>query len=65
VDYLFFGVMAAMALGRWLEVRGGSPRTSDGEPATEKDFHRYLALLLGGGVTIWLLANAFGNHAGG
>jgi hypothetical protein len=61
-DYVFFATLAVMVLGRWLEALGGAPLTSVGEPATSKDFYRYVASLLGAGVTIWILANAFGNH---
>ena len=61
-DYVFFATLAVMILGRWLEVLGGVPRTSVGEPATLKDFYRYVASVLGAGLTIWIIANAFGNR---
>ncbi len=63
-DYLFFAILAAMILGRWLEVLGGVPETTDGEPATRKDFYRYIVLVLIVGLAIWIIANAFGNRGG-
>ena len=64
-DYVFFVTLAAMILGRWLEVLGGHPLTGVGEPATPKDFYRYVVVVLGTGVTLWILVNAFGNHGRG
>jgi hypothetical protein len=64
-DYVFFAILGGMILGRWLEVLGGIPLTSVGEPATRKDFYQYVALVLGAGLTIWIVANAFGNHGRG
>ena len=61
-DYVFFAILATMILGRWLEVLGGVPLTSVGEPATKKDFYRYVAFVLGAGLAIWILANTFGNR---
>ena len=63
-DYVYFGTLAAMVLGRWLEVLGGQPRTSEGELATPRDFRRYVAAVLIAGLAVWGLANAFGNHGG-
>ena len=64
-DYIFFATLAVMILGRWLEVLGGIPLTSVGEPATRKNFYKYVAWVLGAGVAIWIIANAFGNHGRG
>ena len=61
-DYVFFAILGVMILGRWLEVRGGVPLTSVDEPATRKDFYRYVAFVLVAGLTIWIIANAFGNR---
>lgn len=61
-DYVFFATLAMMILGRWLEVLGGVPLTSVSEPATRKDFYQYVAWVLGAGIAIWIIANAFGNH---
>jgi hypothetical protein len=61
-DYVFFAILATMILGRWLEVLGGVAQTADGEPATRKDFYRYIAFVLIVGVAIWIIANAFGNR---
>jgi hypothetical protein len=61
-DYLFFATLAAMLLGRWLEVLGGQPLTVYGEPATLKDFYRYVMFVVGIGGALWVLANTFGNR---
>jgi hypothetical protein len=61
-DYFFFATLAAMILGRWLEVLGGHPLTGVGEPATPKDFYRYILVALAAGITLWILVNVFGNR---
>lgn len=61
-DYVFFATLGVMILGRWLEVLGGIPLSSVGEPTTRKDFYQYVAFVLGAGFAIWIIANAFGNH---
>jgi hypothetical protein len=63
-DYVFFAILATMILGRWLEVLGGVPLTSTGEPATPRDFNRYVVFVLGAGIAIWITVNAFGNRGG-
>jgi hypothetical protein len=60
--YVFFATLGVMILGRWLEVLGGVPLNSPGEPATRKDFYEYVAFVLGAGLVIWIIANALGNH---
>jgi hypothetical protein len=60
-DYVFFTILGTIILGRWLEVLGGVPLISFGEPSTRKDFYRYVAFVLFAGMTIWFFANAFGN----
>jgi hypothetical protein len=64
-DYVFFATLGVMILGRWLEVLGGIPLTSVGEPATRKDFYQYVSLVLVAGLAIWIVANALGNHGHG
>jgi hypothetical protein len=61
-DYVFFATLGVMILGRSLEVLGGVPLNSVGEPATRKDFYEYVAFVLGAGLVIWIIANALGNH---
>jgi hypothetical protein len=61
-DVFFFVVLGVMFLGRWLEVRGGSPQTSFGEPATESDFRRYVLAASVGAPVVWVLANLLANH---
>jgi hypothetical protein len=51
-----------MIFGRSLEVLGGVPLNSVGEPATRKDFYGYVAFVLGAGLAVWIIANALGNH---
>src|SRR5262245_15897377 len=63
LDFLFFGVLGGMLLGRWLEFRYSRPLTAMGEPATVADLRRY-ALVLGIiGLVAWLAANLVGNQA--
>jgi hypothetical protein len=61
-DYVFFATLAVMILGRWLEVLQRIPLTSISQPATRKDFYLYAAFVFSAGLTIWIIANAFGNH---
>jgi hypothetical protein len=61
-DYVFFTALAAMILGRWLEVLGGHPLTGVGEPATPQDFHRYIVVALIAGLSLWIVVNALGNQ---
>jgi hypothetical protein len=61
-DVLFFLILLAMLLGRWLEFRLGTPLTSTGEPATEAHLIRYLSVTPVLGVAIWLVANLISNH---
>lgn len=61
-DLGFLGVLAGVMLARWLEFRGGNPRTADGEPATPAHLRRYLigAALIGLGA--WVIANLIANN---
>jgi hypothetical protein len=54
----YFATLAVIIFGRWVEARSGHPLDSFGEPATPKDFHRHVVLVLLIGVAIWVLANA-------
>ena len=47
-------------LGRWLEFRGGQPKTSTGEPATAADLRRYLLMTSTLGIVVWIVANVLG-----
>lgn len=62
VDVFFFVVLGLALLGRWLEFRGGDPRTAYGEPATRAHLYRYFVVTSAVGLTIWILANILGNH---
>jgi hypothetical protein len=41
-DLLYFLILGGMIFGRYLEVRGGNPMKSDGDPATPADLRRYV-----------------------
>jgi hypothetical protein len=62
LDIAFFLILAAMCLGRWLEFRGGNPRTPSGEPAAPPILRRYVLLALTLGTGVWVAANFLGNH---
>ena len=62
VDIAFFVVLAALVYARWLEFRGGAPRTATGEPAAISHFRRYAWITLGAGLGIWFMTNLIGNH---
>jgi len=61
-DLLYFIILGGMILGRWVEFRGGNPRTTTGEPATPADLRRYVLAVAVGGPVCWVLANLIGNH---
>jgi hypothetical protein len=61
-DVLYFVILAAMIVGKWLEFRGGDPRTSSGDPVKPGDLRRYIVMALGVGVAVWAVANLVGNH---
>jgi hypothetical protein len=63
-DFVFWTIVASMILGRWLEVLGGVPLTSVGEPAMQKDFYKYVVWVLVLSAAVWVVANAFGNRGG-
>ena len=59
----FFGVVVGlMLLGRWVDHRSGSSTTLMGEPATDQQFRKYLAMLPPLAASLWIAANALGNH---
>jgi hypothetical protein len=62
VDAAYFGALALMLIGRVLEFAGGNPQTGDGQPATTRHLVRYLLVAGVGGLLVWVLANAIGNH---
>jgi hypothetical protein len=61
-DISFFLILGAMFLGRWLEFRGGRPQKATGEPATQRDFRRYVLTAAIAAPVVWVLANLVGNH---
>jgi hypothetical protein len=61
-DLFYFITLGGMILGKWLEFRGGDPRTSTGEPARPTDLRRYILMIITIGPIVWVLANLVGNH---
>ncbi len=61
-DFAYFVVLASLIFARWLEFRGGDPRTATGEPAAMIHFRRYAWIVLGIGLGLWIVANLIGNH---
>ena len=41
-DFAFLAILGGVILARWLEFRGGNPRTAEGEPATAAHLRRYV-----------------------
>lgn len=60
-DLVFFGILVALVIARWLEFRGGNPQTAEGQPATPEHFRRYLIVVIALGLGLWLIANIVGN----
>jgi hypothetical protein len=61
-DCLYLAVLGGMVLARWQEFRRGSPRTTDGRPATRGDLRHYVQTAVPVGVGIWVAANVVGNY---
>jgi len=61
-DIVYLASLAGMILGRWLEFQGGNPRTSTGEPASARDFRRFMLWIGIGGVGAWVFINLVSNH---
>ena len=61
-DFIFLACVLLLPLARWYEFRAGEPRTSTGDPATERDLRRYAAGALAIGAGIWIAANVLGVH---
>ncbi len=61
-DYIFGGMLVVLPLARWLEFRGGHPKTNTGEPASESDLQQYFIAAPLVGIAIWVLANLVGNY---
>jgi hypothetical protein len=62
-DLLYLLVLGGMLIGRWSEFRFGLPLTATGEPASAEHLRRYVWVVAGLGLAIWLAANLVGNHA--
>jgi hypothetical protein len=61
-DMAYLGVLGGMLLARWVEFRGGNPKTGDGQPATPIHLRRYIQSTVPLGVGMWVVANVIGNH---
>lgn len=62
LDAVYLTVVALMVWGRWVEQRSGQAMTATGEPATWKDFRRYVEVLVPLAAAVWIAANLLGNH---
>lgn len=62
LDIAYFVVLLGMVVARWVEFKDGDPRTAFGEPATRAHLRKFIVLILGAGIGIWVLANFVGNH---
>ncbi len=61
-DFVFLAFLGATILARWVEYRGGDPKTGTGEPATPAHLRRYVLATVLVGLAAWTLANLAGNH---
>lgn len=61
-DIMYWIALAGMILGRYVEHRGGNPRTSTGDPATVGDLRRYVITTAIVGAVVWVIANVVSNH---
>ena len=62
LDALFACLVVLTVVSRWVEQRSGSATTAKGEPATMRDFRRYLRSVLLIATLVWVAANLLGNH---
>lgn len=59
----FYGIVVGLILvGRWIEHRSGSSTTLAGEPATDADFRKYMAVFPLVAIGLWIVANILGNY---
>ncbi len=56
-DAVFWAVVALMMAARFVDIRHLDGVTTEGEPATQSDWTRYVARLLGGAAVVWLVAH--------
>jgi hypothetical protein len=61
-DVAYVIILGGVIFARWLEFRGGDPRTATGEPATMAHFHRYALMAMGIGLGLWIVTKLIGNH---
>lgn len=60
-DVAFLIFLNLTVLARWMEFRGGDPRTATGEPATPMDLRRYITAALPIGLGAWVISNLIAN----
>lgn len=53
-DVVYFVVLAGLVVARWIEFRGGDPRTSTGDPATIDQLRKYAIVTILVGVMAWI-----------
>lgn len=61
-DIAFLVILGGVILGRYVEFRGGDPRTATGEPATRNQWRRYVVVTMTIGIGMYVVANLIGNH---
>lgn len=55
-DAFFLLIVLGMLIGRWMDYRYGSGKSSTGEPSTHGEFMRYILLVAIGAAAAWLIA---------
>lgn len=58
-DAIFWGVVIATATVRYLDIRRFGGHTATGKPASPADFRRYVLLLIGFALLLWLVAHGY------
>lgn len=59
--FTYFGILAGIVFGRWLDVRGGLRGT---ESTNRSDFYRFCAVTIGAGAGLWVLIRLFVHFRG-
>ncbi len=59
LDAIFWLTVASLLIVRYVDVRHLGGTTTDGQPATMRDYWRYAGILLGVSLAAWLAAYAW------
>lgn len=57
-DALFWGLVIALVIARYLDVERFGGRTADGQPASLSDVRSYAVRLFGGSLALWAAVHA-------